>query len=67
MASTFDAAHPTNLIEVTDECIVEQTVAHAYDELSSRDGKSQIAEKNGSSTDVEVVAVERFGGGHAGS
>ena len=61
MASTFDATHPKNLIVATEEGIVQQTFAHAYDEKSNIDEKLTSGEKDRSSSDTEVVALEEDG------
>jgi hypothetical protein len=57
MASTFDASHPVPLV-ATEEGLVQQTFAHAYDEKNASDEKQPIDEKGRSSSDVEVVIVD---------
>ncbi|RDW83238.1 MFS general substrate transporter-26 [Coleophoma crateriformis] len=55
MASTYDPNHPLPIVG-TQEGIVQQTFAHAYDEKPPIHEKS--SEKDQSSSDVEVVIVD---------
>lgn len=57
MASTFDHEHPRTHIVDTEEKIVQQAFAYAYDEKSKPDEKTPISEKHRSSSDVEVVDI----------
>jgi len=57
MASTFDASHPVPIV-ATQEGIVQQAYAHTYDEKPALDVKSPMGEKDRSSSDVDVVALD---------
>jgi len=57
MASTFDPSHPIPVVS-TQEGLVQQTFAHAYDEKKGSDEKGPVDGGSRDSSDVEVVVVD---------